>query len=297
MAAFRRRIGCSSVGSEPRTLGGRRIGLLYIYNVQCAYRRACVVHSPRSYSRFKSRKSATFAGSNGFAQFWCGFRRADVLCAPTPAQAQPVEDGPNHSGVPTVDWDTVMRTSSDSSSSSSSSSSPEVGGLGVGGGSEVGGSPEVAAWSDPCSFSTHVAVGPSRIHGLGLFAKIDMIPAALGEKQSWDDLTSGTALVLTLPVLDPIAEDDYCSFMEKNNVPDAAVLLPSGRVVPLCSTSHGKISKSALYFMNSSSSPATANVAVLHRTVDDTCKIVVEVRKTVPRGQELTWFYGRWLQQ
>jgi len=74
MAAFRRRIGCSSVGSEPRTLGGRRIGLLYIYNVQCAYRRACVVHSPRSYSRFKSRKSATFAGSNGFAQFWCGFR-------------------------------------------------------------------------------------------------------------------------------------------------------------------------------------------------------------------------------
>ena len=190
-----------------------------------------------------------------------------------------------------------------SSSSSDASGSPEVrrhGGPGVGSSLEVGSSSEAdnAVWSDPCSFATCVVVGPSPIHGLGLFAKIDMIPAALGEKQSWDDLTSGTALVLTLPVLDPIAEDDYCSFMEKNNAPDAAVLLPSGRVVPLCSTSHGKISKSALYFMNSSSSPATANVAVLHRTVDDTCKIVVEVRKTVPRGQELTWFYGgRWLQQ
>ena len=225
----------------------------------------------------KSKTKPLWQESTRFAQFCYGFRRADVLC-PIPAQAQPVEDGPTHSGIPTVDWDAVMRdTSSDSSSSSSSS-----------------------VWSDPCSFVTHVAVGPSRIHGCGLIATMDIEYAALGGKQSWDDLTSGTVLVLTLPIPDQIAAEHYCSFMEKNHVPDPAIFLPSlgGRVVPLCVSRRGKISKSPLWYMNSSSSPATANATVLHKVVGDECKIVVEVRRTVLKGQELTWFYGgRWLQQ
>ena len=182
-----------------------------------------------------------------------------------------------------------MRGTSSDSSSSSSSSSPEVGDPGV-----------VAAWSDPCSFATCVAVGPSRIHGLGLIATMDIEYAALGGKQSWDDVTSGTVLVLTLPIPDQITAEHYCSFMEKNHVPDPAIFLPSlgGRVVPLCVSRRGKISKSPLWYMNSSSSPATANAAVLHKVVGDECKIVVEVRRTVLKGQELTWFYGgRWLQQ
>ena len=192
-----------------------------------------------------------------------------------------------------------------SSSSSDASGSPEVrrhGGPGVGSSLEVGSSSEAdnAVWSDPCSFATHVAVGPSRIHGCGLIATMDIEYAALGGKQSWGDVTSGTVLVLTLPIPDQIAAEHYCSFMEKNHVPDPAIFLPSlgGRVVPLCVSRRGKISKSPLWYMNSSSSPATANAAVLHKVVGDECKIVVEVRKTVLKGQELTWFYGgRWLQQ
>jgi len=120
----------------------------------------------------------------------------------------------------------------------------------------------------------------------------DLVWPKCGGKYSWDDVTSGTALVLTLPLL---AREELPSYLHTvANIPASVIAIGAGKFIQLCrGAGRSKVEKSLLYAMNCSSSTHPTNAVLLHRVLGaDRIKIVVEVLADVSAGEELLWKYG-----
>ena len=115
----------------------------------------------------------------------------------------------------------------------------------------------------------------------------DLVWPKCGGKYSWDDVTSGTALVLTLPLL---AREELPSYLHTvANLPASVIAIGGDKFVQLCRGTE----KSLLYAMNCSSSTRHPNTVLLHRVLGaDRIKIVAEVLADVSAGEELLWKYG-----
>ena len=99
----------------------------------------------------------------------------------------------------------------------------------------------------------------------------DLVWPKCGGKYSWDDVTSGTALVLTLPLL---AREELPSYLHTvANIPASVIAIGGDKFVQLCRGTE----KLLLYAMNCSSSAHPANAALLYRELGADIKAVVEV--------------------